>query len=434
MKIFFSFLTLSLTFSSLVSAEIFDWDQNKDYNAGVTVVVKEGNNAGSYRSLQSVSAGTPITSTDYWYNLFLESNLPDYVQAGENPDQDGLNEALSGGTPNIEDIPEELPPNTDTSTGGGDTSTGGGDTSTGGGDTNTGGGDTSTGGGDTNSGGGDTNSGGGDTNTGGDTSTGNSVSGDLNGDGIPDIVWQKSGTNETKFWFMNTDGTKKSELDLVHSAGAKWRLSSTGDMDNDGNIDLLWQEENGATVYCYYMDGSGGIIKGTSASLASGVAPGWRFVSASGDYNGDGNVDLLWHSTTKGSTVCWHFNGQGKVSAFSPLGSKISDVFNSYAGHDMNSDGDADVIYHNANNGKVVVWYFNDSRTVIGTKTYFEKDVLDASLKVVGAKDYDNDGGVDILLQHTTTGVAKIVYFNTSGTQLSEKEIGTVGSTWEIRN
>jgi hypothetical protein len=198
MKIFFSFLTLSLTFSSLVSAEIFDWDQNKDYNAGVTVVVKEGNNAGSYRSLQSVSAGTPITSTDYWYNLFLESNLPDYVQAGENPDQDGLNEALSGGTPNIEDIPEELPPNTDTSTGGGDTSTGGGDTSTGGGDTNTGGGDTNTGGGDTSTGGGDTNSGGGDTNSGGGDT--NSGGGDTN-----------SGGGDT-----NTGGGDTSVVDLIN--------------------------------------------------------------------------------------------------------------------------------------------------------------------------------------------------------------------------
>jgi hypothetical protein len=43
---------------------------------------------------------------------------------------------------------------------------------------------------------------------------------------------------------------------------------------------------------------------------------------------------------------------------------------------------------------------------------------------------------VDILLQHSTTGVAKIVYFDTSDTQLSEKEIGTVDTSvlWEIRN
>ena len=55
---------------------------------------------------------------------------------------------------------------------------------------------------------------------------------------------------------------------------------------------------------------------------------------------------------------------------------------------------------------------------------------------VVGAKDYDKDGAVDILLQHSTTGVAKIVYFDTAGTELSEKEIGTVDTTtlWEIRN
>ena len=105
MKNILFLLILPLSFSFLVSAEIFDWDQNKDYNAGVTVVVKDGDNAGSYRSLQSVSAGTPITSTDYWYNLFLESNLPDYVKAGENPDQEGLTQALEGGTPNIEDIP-----------------------------------------------------------------------------------------------------------------------------------------------------------------------------------------------------------------------------------------------------------------------------------------------------------------------------------------
>ena len=327
-------------------------------------------NGVTYISKQNVPAGTLITNETYW--VTLDSQVPDETPTGQ--------ENLT--TPDVSSKPEDIPDGVEDTTG----------------------------------------------------SNSSATPGDLNGDDIPDIIWQKSGSNETKFWFMNTDGTKKSELDLVHDAGTKWRLSSTGDMNNDGNIDLLWQEENGATVYCYYMDGSGGIIKGTSASLASGVAPGWRFASSSGDYNGDGNVDLLWHSTIKGSTVCWHFNGQGKVSGFSPLGSKISDVFNSYAGHDMNSDGDADVIYHNANNGKVVVWYFNDSRKVIGTKTYFEKDILDTSLKVVGAKDYDNDGGVDILLQNQTTGVAKIVYFDTSGTQLSEKEIGTVGSTWEIRN
>ena len=64
------------------------------------------------------------------------------------------------------------------------------------------------------------------------------------------------------------------------------------------------------------------------------------------------------------------------------------------------------------------------------------KVTLDTSLKVVGAKDYNKDGAVDILLQHLTTGVAKIVYFDTAGTELSEKEIGTVDTTtlWEIRN
>ena len=258
-----------------------------------------------------------------------------------------------------------------------------------------------------------------------------SIKGDFDSDGIPDIVWQKPGTNETKFWFMNTDGTKKSELDLSHTAGVVWRFASMADMNNDGKEDMLWQKEDGSTVFCYYMDGSGGVSSGVS--LASGVASGWKFASAS-DYNGDGNADFLWHNTAKGSTVSWHFDGNGVVNGFSPLGSGIGDVFNSYGGQDMNADGNSDVIYQNSNNGRVLVWYFDDKKNILGTKKYFT--TLDTSLKVVGAKDYDKDGAVDILLQHSTTGVAKIVYFDTAGTELSEKEIGTVDTTtlWDIRN
>jgi hypothetical protein len=264
-----------------------------------------------------------------------------------------------------------------------------------------------------------------------DTNDTTTIKGDFDSDGIPDIVWQKPGTNETKFWFMNTDGTKKSELDLSHSAGVIWRFASMADMNNDGKEDMLWQKEDGSTVFCYYMDGSGGISSGVS--LASGVASGWKFASAS-DYNGDGNADFLWHNTTKGSTVSWHFDGNGVVNGFSPLGSGISDIFNSYGGQDMNADGNSDVIYQNSNNGRVLVWYFDDKKNILGTKKYFT--TLDTSLKVVGVKDYDKDGAVDILLQHSTTGVAKIVYFDTAGTELSEKEIGTVDTTtlWEIRN
>ena len=132
--------------------------------------------------------------------------------------------------------------------------------------------------------------------------------------------------------------------------------------------------------------------------------------------------------------VCWHFDGNGVVNGFSPLGFGISDIFNSYDGQDMNADGNSDVIYQNSNNGRVLVWYFDDKKNILGTKKYFT--TLDTSLKVVGAKDYNKDEAVDNLLQHSTKGVSKIFYFDTAGTELSEKEIGTVYTTtlWEIRN
>jgi hypothetical protein len=45
----------------------------------------------------------------------------------------------------------------------------------------------------------------------------------------------------------------------------------------------------------------------------------------------------------------------------------------------MNADGDSDVIYQNSNNGRVLVWYFDSNKNVLGTKRYF--DSLDISLK-----------------------------------------------------
>ncbi len=255
--------------------------------------------------------------------------------------------------------------------------------------------------------------------------------GDLNGDGIPDIVWQKSGTSDVKFWFMNTDGSVKEELDLDHGASDDWKVSSMGDMNSDGLTDLLWQHNDGSTVFCYHMDGTGKVDSGKS--LASGVIPGWRFVSAA-DFNKDGDLDFLWHSTSQGSTVCWHFDGKGVVNGFSPLGSGIVDYFISFSGNDMNSDNYSDVIYQNINNGMVLVWYFDDKKNILGTKTYIKS--MNPVLRVSGVYDYNNDSGVDLLLQDDSTGVAKIVYFDDNGTQLSEKEIGTIDTSvlWEIRN
>ena len=101
----------------------------------------------------------------------------------------------------------------------------------------------------------------------------------------------------------------------------------------------------------------------------------------------------------------------------------------------MNADGNSDVIYQNSNNGRVLVWYFDDKKNILGTKKYFT--TLDTSLKVVGAKDYDKDGAVDILLQHSTTGVAKIVYFDTAGNLSCRKRKLVrliLRPFWDIRN
>ena len=99
---------------------------------------------------------------------------------------------------------------------------------------------------------------------------------DFNADGRTDLLWQHD-HGYVAFWFM--DGERQIAGDLLTLSPISdpgWRIVATGDVDGDGMPDILWQHTDGR-VAVWYMDGWHYRFGEVFVSLSDPkLASGWR--------------------------------------------------------------------------------------------------------------------------------------------------------------
>jgi probable HAF family extracellular repeat protein len=190
---------------------------------------------------------------------------------------------------------------------------------------------------------------------------------DFNGDGKSDILWRQS-SGALALWQMN--GSSISASNALTSQGsavapdASWNVAGIADFNSDGKADVLWRNSSGALAL-WQMNGAS--VSASSALTCQGnaVAPdaSWN-VAGVGDFNGDGSADLLWRSAG-GALALWQMNGSA-VTANGPITSqggvaapdaswKVIEI------GDFNGDGNSDVLWRN-DNGTMAEWLMNGSQ------------------------------------------------------------------------
>ena len=129
--------------------------------------------------------------------------------------------------------------------------------------------------------------------------------GDFNGDTKADILWQgQDGT--PAIWLM--DGTNVTFAGAVgpfaSGALAGWQIKGSGDFNGDGKSDIVWQGQDGNPAI-WLMDGT--TVTGVGAV---GFNPGasWHVVGTGQFNNGDINADILWQDDF-GQAGVWLMDG-----------------------------------------------------------------------------------------------------------------------------
>ena len=223
--------------------------------------------------------------------------------------------------------------------------------------------------------------------------------GDYDNDGDLDILLTgySSGTNPVTRIYRNDNGVFAdigAGIAQVGDSVAAW-----GDFDNDGDLDLLLAgRPNSWSIATKLYRNDGGGVFADSGAVLTGVEAG---SVAWGDYDNDGDLDILLCGQADAGIYTTIFRNDGGGS-FTDVGAGLTGVRSSSAAWgDYDSDGDLDILVAGYDGGTAFLTrvYRNDGG---GIFTNIDAPLPGVSRGSVAWGDYDSDGDLDILLAGLT--------------------------------
>lgn len=244
-----------------------------------------------------------------------------------------------------------------------------------------------------------------------------------------------SGGPELLFWHNPTTG----EIDLWDAAeltplpeGAftgppSSRAVGSADFDRDGIEELVIHQPSTNQVHLY------GLTPGGLARVATLTGSATATLAAVEDFTGDRKIDLLWHNRTLGTLELRSVLGNSLLSL--SLSSATIVLLGSYSTGavvaetgDYDGDGETDLLWRYAD-GRLIVTYLVDGR--VRNSTTLPAAAGDANQSVVGSVDVNGIAGDEIALQDQTTNAISILV-PTYTEEALRIAVLTPGSRWKV--
>ncbi|NJR68482.1 MAG: hypothetical protein HC771_07280 [Synechococcales cyanobacterium CRU_2_2] len=184
--------------------------------------------------------------------------------------------------------------------------------------------------------------------------------GDFNGDGVEDWVIREQATGRNAIALLNPDALGNrtisfSSVNPLEAQSADWSLRGVGDLDDDGQDDLVWNNTSTGQFSVWYMNANR--TKRQDLRFGPNIRDAKWQVETVGDFTGDDKADLVLRNLATGQNVIWEMNGVAPVRSI-PL-DNVSREWELTGSGDYNADQQTDLVWRNGSTGQNVVWAMN---------------------------------------------------------------------------
>jgi hypothetical protein len=247
--------------------------------------------------------------------------------------------------------------------------------------------------------------------------------------GMTDLLFQNRGNGDLVYWLMNGATATSEDYLFPASPGVDWRIVATADLNGDNSTDLVFQnQKNGDLAYWLMQMPDSDVIPRVLGSVATNIGfltpknPGanWNVVGMA-DFNRDGFPDILFQNSVTGQLYVWYMKGTTLIAGAFISPSDPGAGWSVAAVGDMNNDGQADILFQNAANGDLYVWYLHDNALV--SSEYLNPANPGPGWQAVGlahitttGNSLPTDARPDIIFQNVDTGL--LAYWTMDGPNL----------------
>jgi plastocyanin len=217
---------------------------------------------------------------------------------------------------------------------------------------------------------------------------------DFNHDGQSDFLWQDA-NGRLRLWLMSADegGLSRVATLLLRNGrgmGRGWNVVGTRDFNLDNNVDILWQHTTGRLSI--WLMNSTNFVRSEPIAGAPRPTRVWR-VSGVGDLNQDGQADLLLRHK-HGYLLAWFMSGTRFVNQTLLMnGEPVPAVWRVTGVADSDGDQQADVIWQGPD-GSIVIWFMAGTIPTRGPRL---TDLPEPGARLVGLNDLNHDGNLDFI-------------------------------------
>ena len=235
------------------------------------------------------------------------------------------------------------------------------------------------------------------------TGTSSVALGDVNGDGVLDMITANQTSNSASVLLGNGNGTFQTKVEFA--TGVKPRFVTLGDVNDDGRLDIITANRDSNNISVLLGNGNGTFQ--TQATFATGTSP--RNVTL-GDVNGDGILDIITANRNSDNTSILLGNGDGTFQTQQTFATGLQPQSGTLG--DANGDGKLDIITANFSSNTTSVLLGNGNGTFQTQATF----ATGTNPRSVTLGDVNADGKLDIVFANASSDTASVLLGNGNGT------------------